>query len=66
MYALFHLGAVLVAVVSHGFNKASWKFLWAVPFVYLLIAGFEALLAGSVTGLMSAATPIWKFYDSAD
>ncbi|OWT43244.1 hypothetical protein VFPPC_17593 [Pochonia chlamydosporia 170] len=50
-YIFFHLGAVLVAFFSHGFNKSSWRFLWAVPIIYLLIAGIEAILAGSIVGL---------------
>ncbi|KID79559.1 uncharacterized protein G6M90_00g018430 [Metarhizium brunneum] len=51
-YIFFHLGAVLVAVFSHGLNKGSWRFLWAVPIIYLLIAGIEAIIAGSIVGLV--------------
>lgn len=51
-YISFHLGAVLVAFFSHGFNKSSWRFLWVVPILYLLIAGIEAILAGSIVGLV--------------
>lgn len=51
-YALFHLSAVLVAMVTHGWKKSSWSYIWAVPVVYLVVAGLEALLAGSVVGLV--------------
>jgi hypothetical protein len=51
-YMAFHVGAVVVAVCSHGFNKSSWRFLWAMPAIYLLIASIEAILAGSIVGLM--------------
>lgn len=56
-YIFFHLGAVLVAVFSHGLNKGSWRFLWAVPIIYLLIAGIEAIIAGSIVGLVYAPCP---------
>ncbi|OJD18378.1 hypothetical protein AJ78_01622 [Emergomyces pasteurianus Ep9510] len=47
-----HLSAALWAVVM---QWRSWKIVWAVPVVYLLIAGLEGLLAGSVTGLILGA-----------
>lgn len=52
MYWSFHMGAVLIAFFTHGWNKSSWKYLWAVPVVYMVMAGLEALLAGSIVGLM--------------
>lgn len=51
-YALFHLGAVVVALLTHRWKKSSLTYMWAVPLVYLVTAGLEALLAGSVVGLM--------------
>lgn len=51
-YASFHLGAVLVALFNHGLKKSSWRFLWAVPITYLFIAGIEAIIAGSVVGVV--------------
>lgn len=51
-YVFFHLGAVLVALFNHGPKKSTWKFIWAVPIIYLITAGLEALLAGSIVGLM--------------
>lgn len=53
IYALFHMGAVLVAMFTHGWKKSSWKYLWAVPVVYLVMAGLEAVMAGSIVGLVS-------------
>lgn len=52
VYALFHLGAVLVAFSSHGFKKSSWKYLWLTPAVYLVIASLEAVLSGTIVGLL--------------
>lgn len=52
MFWAFHLGAVLIAFFTHGWNKSSWKYLWAVPVIYMVMAGLEALLAGTVVGLM--------------
>lgn len=49
-YALFHLAAVFIAMFAHGWRISSWKYLWAIPVVYLVIAGVEAILAGSVVG----------------
>ena len=49
-YAVFHLAAVLIAVYAHGWRISSWKYLWAVPVVYLVIAAMEALMAGSIVG----------------
>lgn len=52
MYALFHLGAVMIALFTHGARKKSWKLLWVTPIVYLTVAGLEAILSGSVVGLV--------------
>jgi hypothetical protein len=32
--------------------RSSWKYLWTVPTVYTVVAGIEAVLAGTVVGLM--------------
>jgi hypothetical protein len=37
---------------NHGWKKSSWKYLWAVPIIYLVMAGLEAVLAGSIVGLV--------------
>lgn len=52
VYALFHLGAVMIALFTHGARKKSWKLLWVTPIVYLTVAGLEAILSGSVVGLV--------------
>ncbi|KAK4123966.1 hypothetical protein N657DRAFT_645579 [Parathielavia appendiculata] len=59
LYGLFHLGAVGVAVLMQGGKRmSSWKYLWLVPVVYALIAGAEALIAGTLVGLIVGATYI--------
>lgn len=56
IYAIFHLGAAGVALAMQVGRKGSnWKFLWMVPVVYLVVAGVEALFAGSIVGLMWVA-----------
>ncbi|TWU75789.1 hypothetical protein ED733_003754 [Metarhizium rileyi] len=62
-YMFFHVGAVLVAFFSHGLNKGSWRFLWAVPIIYLLIAGIEAVIAGSIVGLVLGAVYKAGYYE---
>ena len=39
-----------------GKKKSNWKFLWLVPLLYAAVAGAEALLAGSLVGLVVGAT----------
>lgn len=53
IYAVFHMGAVLVAMFTHGWKKSSWRYLWAIPVIYLVMAGLEAVMAGSIVGLLS-------------
>ncbi|TQV96711.1 integral membrane protein [Cordyceps javanica] len=61
VYAVFHLGAVMVAFMTHGFKRRSWKLLWLAPIVYLSVAGVEAVLSGSIVGLIVGAV-----YQSGD
>jgi|SRR5688572_246438 hypothetical protein len=63
VYVFFHLGAVLIAMFTHGWTKSSWKYIWIVPVSYLLIAGVEAVISGSIVGVMSV--PLIHFADSA-
>lgn len=63
LYAVFHMGAVMVAMSTHGWKKSSWKYLWAVPVVYLVMAGLEGIFAGSVVGLVSVSSVQSCFYD---
>jgi hypothetical protein len=53
IYAVFHLVAAAFAVCMQlGKGKSAWKYVWIIPLVYALVAGIEALLAGSIVGLM--------------
>ncbi|KAH6897216.1 hypothetical protein B0T10DRAFT_557050 [Thelonectria olida] len=63
LYAVFHMGAVLTAWFTHGSKKSSWKYLWAVPVVYLVMAGVEAVMAGSVVGLLLGAVYSAGYYE---
>jgi hypothetical protein len=71
-YALFHLAAVIIALFAHGWRISSWKYLWGVPVVYLVIAAIEAVLAGSIVGVMCAYStcsprePRWRSLLTAD
>lgn len=58
MYLAFHLGAILIAFYTHSWNKRTWRLLWVVPVVYLFVAAIEALIAGSLVGLMCVLTTI--------
>ncbi|KAH7267523.1 uncharacterized protein BKA55DRAFT_555926 [Fusarium redolens] len=63
IYACFHMGAVLIAMVTHGWKKSSWRYLWAVPVIYLVIAGLEAVMAGSIVGLVLGAVYSAGYYE---
>lgn len=52
IYEFFHSGAVLIAMFTHGWTKSSWKYIWIVPVSYLLIAAIQAVISGSIVGLM--------------
>jgi hypothetical protein len=53
VYAVFHLVAAVFAVCMQlGKGKSAWKYVWIIPLVYAAVAGIEALLAGSIVGLM--------------
>ncbi|KAK3943060.1 hypothetical protein QBC46DRAFT_54707 [Diplogelasinospora grovesii] len=57
IYGLFHLGAAGIALLMQvGKKKSNWKFLWLVPIVYAIVAGVEALFAGSIVGLIVGAS----------
>lgn len=67
LYGLFHLGAVGVAVLMQvGKQRSHWKYLWLVPLVYALIAGAEALIAGTIVGLMLVSTSPRPYWARAD
>lgn len=50
VYEAFHIAASGYAVAVQWRN---WKFMWIVPVIYMVIAGVEAVLAGTVVGLLS-------------
>lgn len=53
IYAVFHLVVAAFAVLMQlGKGKSAWQYVWIIPLTYALVAGVEALLAGSITGLM--------------
>ena len=53
LFGLFHLGAAGIALLMQtGKARSNWKYLWLVPLAYIFVAGVEALMAGSVVGLM--------------
>ena len=49
VYVAFHFAASGYATAIQWKN---WKLMWLVVIVYLVVSGVEALLAGSVVGLM--------------
>ncbi|KAH9219863.1 hypothetical protein DL95DRAFT_291158, partial [Leptodontidium sp. 2 PMI_412] len=54
IYAVCHVVVVVYAVLMQvGKGKKAWKYIWTFPIIYCAIAGVEALLAGSLVGLMS-------------
>lgn len=52
-YAAFHIAAAALAVfMQAGKGRSVFKWVWSIPIAYAAIAGIEALLAGSIVGLM--------------
>lgn len=57
IYAIFHVGAAAVALViqlGRGPSR-SWRYLWTIPISYLVTAAVEAVVAGSLVGLLVGA-----------
>jgi len=53
IYAGFHMAVAAFAVLMQlGKGKKAWQYVWTIPLLYCLVAGIEALLAGSIVGLM--------------
>ena len=52
IFLFFHLSAVFIAMFTHGWTKSSWKYIWIVPVSYVVVAGVEAVISGSIVGLM--------------
>jgi len=56
IFALFHVVVAVFAVYMQlGKGMSAWKYVWLIPLVYALVAGVEALLAGSFVGLILGA-----------
>jgi len=56
IFALVHLIVAAFAVsIQVGKGKQAWQYIWMIPLVYALVAGVEALLAGSIVGLILGA-----------
>lgn len=54
------MGAAAIALgVQIGKHKPAWKYLWAVPAMYAIVAGLEALFAGSIVGVLSVYQTPW-------
>lgn len=53
LFAVTHLLVAAYAVAMQiGRGKSAWQYVWVIPLIYALIAGIEALMAGSFVGLM--------------
>lgn len=58
MFAAFHWAVIGIALfVQIGKRRTNWRYLWTIPIIYSVMAGLEALIAGSVTGAMSVFFP---------
>ncbi|KAI9047930.1 hypothetical protein LZ554_007732 [Drepanopeziza brunnea f. sp. 'monogermtubi'] len=56
IYAGCHVVVVVYAVLMQlGKGKKAWKYVWTFPIIYCATAGVEALLAGSLVGLILGA-----------
>ncbi|KAI2642666.1 integral membrane protein [Xylaria nigripes] len=56
LFTVFHLGATAIALlVQVGKPRSTWKYLVVIPIVYAIVAGSEALVAGSVVGSILGA-----------
>lgn len=52
VYGAVHLAASAYAMVMQKKNR---RFIWVIPVIYMIVAGIEAVLAGSVVGLILGA-----------
>jgi hypothetical protein len=53
IYAVFHAAVAGFAVLMQlGKGKRAWQYVWAIPAIYAIIAGIEAVMAGSIIGVM--------------
>ncbi|CAK7217756.1 hypothetical protein SCUCBS95973_003252 [Sporothrix curviconia] len=66
LFAVFHFGAAVIALSTQlifSGRPEYWRYLWTIPVVYTVVAGLEALFAGSFVGLIIGAAyqagPFW-------
>jgi hypothetical protein len=53
VFAVIHFIVAAFAVLMQvAKGKRAWQYVWMIPLIYALVAGVEALLAGSIVGLM--------------
>jgi hypothetical protein len=53
LFASFHAVVAIYAILMQvGKGKAAWQYVWIIPLAYAFVAGIEAVLAGSIIGLM--------------
>ena len=51
LFIAFHLGATAISLLMQvGKPRSIWKYLLAIPIVYTVVAGVEALVVGSIVG----------------
>ncbi|KAG9232037.1 hypothetical protein BJ875DRAFT_98495 [Amylocarpus encephaloides] len=56
IFAVFHAVVAAFAVAMQlGKGEKAWKYVWIIPLFYALTAGVEALMAGSIVGLILGA-----------
>ncbi|KAB8289874.1 hypothetical protein EYC80_010505 [Monilinia laxa] len=58
VFGVTHMAVVIYAIIMQlGKGKSAWQYVWIIimPILYGLIAGIEALLAGSFVGLILGA-----------
>ncbi|CAD6444925.1 1047b0b3-b1b7-49da-9d07-bc0ef6658fb4 [Sclerotinia trifoliorum] len=56
VYGVTHMAVAIYATAMQlGKGKNAWQYVWVIPLIYALVAGIEALLAGSLVGLILGA-----------
>ncbi|EFX00722.1 integral membrane protein [Grosmannia clavigera kw1407] len=66
LYAIFHIGVAAVALsvqLLFSGRPAYWRYLWTIPVSYAVVAGIQAVFAGSFVALIIGAAyisgPFW-------
>jgi hypothetical protein len=53
IFAVFHAAVAGFAVLMQlGKGKRAWQYVGIIPLTYALVAGMQALMAGSIIGVM--------------